>query len=327
MVQISNAYIASKADNKNVRENLMDAVFNADSEMTPALSAIGTKKIDSRTPTWTNDDFGTISNTPVEFAEDTAAGAVEKASQVKNHTQIFRKAGSVDDAMEVSDVAGNVGKVNYEIAKAAKIVKLQMEKSILGTQGSKVGSGSTAPQSAGLGAIIKTNALHGTGGATGGYNAGSGVYADQTLANAGNRRVLTEALLEESLTKLFDSAGASKDLVLFANGTNMNKIAGFSGRSNTRTELKDAEVSKYVEVYRSATGQMVKMYPSQYTPLENVYAIDASEAYFGMFRPMASKTNDSSIADGQDYVVRAEGCLILGIRKISRLKLLTLSKS
>ena len=291
-------YEATKTNNKNIREGLMDAVFNSDSELTPALSAIGTKKIDSRTPTWTNDDFGTISNTPVEFAENTVAGATEKATQVKNHTQIFRKAGSIDDAMEVSDVAGNVGKLNYEIAKAAKIVKLQMEKSILGMQGSKVGSGSNGSQSAGLGAIIKTNALHGTGGSTTAYDSGTGLYADQTLANSGNRRVLTEALLEEGLTKLFDSAGASKNLVLFANGSNMNKIAGFSGRSNTRTELKDAEVSKYVEVYRSATGQMVKMYPSQYTPLENVYAIDASEAYFGMFRPMSSKTNNSSISDG-----------------------------
>jgi len=231
-------------DSNNKREDLANVIYNISPTETPFMSSIGTGSASGTKHEWQTDSLAAAAGNLVIEGDDSPNRALTATTRLLNHTQISTKPVVVTGTQEVVNKAGVSSEMAYQIAKAGKELKRDMELDMTGKQAAAAGSSGTGRASRAFESWITTNELHGSGGST----SGAGAVTD------GTQRVLTESLLKSDLKKCYDEGG-NPDLLLVGS-FNKQKVSGFTGNSTRMDMAEDRSLVATIDVYVSDFGEV-----------------------------------------------------------------------
>ena len=243
MAIYTNTYETFSSNDK--REDLANVIYNISPTETPFMSSIGTVTATATKHEWQTDSLATAATNVVIEGDDSPNRALTATSRLLNYTQISTKPVVVSGTQEVVNKAGVTSEMAYQIAKAGKELKRDMEFDLTGVNVATVGSSGTGRRLRGYEAWCNTNEAHGSGGSTHGT---TGAVTD------GTQRVLTEALLKANLKLCYDQGG-NPDLLLVGS-FNKQKVSGFTGNSTRMDMAEDRSLVATIDVYVSDFGEV-----------------------------------------------------------------------
>jgi hypothetical protein len=243
MAQLTNTFETYDATGN--REDLANVIYNISPTDTPFMSSVGTGTASFTKHEWQTDSLAAAATNAQIEGDDSPNAALSATSRVLNYTQISYNPVMVSGTQEAVIHAGVNSELAYQIAKAGKELKRDMELDMTGKNNATAGSGNggAARKARGFESWTTTNNGYGSGGSN-----SSGSVTD------GTQRVLTEAILKTEIKSCFDEGG-NPDLLLVGS-FNKTKVSGFTG-NNTRMDMaEDRSLVATIDVYVSDFGEV-----------------------------------------------------------------------
>jgi len=215
-----------------IREDLSDVIYDISPTDTPFMSTIcGKGSVANTYFEWQTDSLASAAGDNVHV-EGVAAGTASTSATTRlgNYTQISKKVVEVSGTQESVNNAGKKSELAYQLAKASKEIKRDMETMLLADNAAVAGNGtSTARETRGASNFISTNVETGAG-------------------------ALTETMLVSNAEDVWTAGGEPSTILCGAN--NKKVITGFAGRADNTRSIVDDNLSVYnsVDVYVSDFG-------------------------------------------------------------------------
>ena len=233
-------------DTTGIREDLSDIIYNISPTDTPFMSGIGKTKATNTHYQWQTDTLGAVAANAKAEGASISYPTLSSSTKKGNYTQISSKAVQVSGTDDAVNLAGRNTELAYQVAKAAKELKRDMENALLSNVAAAAGtSGSPTRTLGGVQTWISTNVDAGTGGS------GAGGGAART---DGTQRAFTETLLRSTLKTTWDSGGNPN--VIMLNGFNKQKLSFFTGGATRFDKAEDKRLMTSIDVYESDFGSM-----------------------------------------------------------------------
>lgn len=237
-----------------IKEDVSDAITMTDPEEVPFYSGIakGTRK--SRTPEWMIDtlDAPNPNNKTIE-GDDVSNDTGSQPVYHKNVVQLFDKVIGVSSTAQAVDAHGRKDELAFQVMKAGKAMKRDIEARITGNFGSILGNASTPGECAGAASLLTSNVDRGATGVNGGFNTGTGLIG---VATDGTLRTATEALFKTMIAKAAVRGGKPDTVIV--NAQMKQKISSsFVGISTQFNQLNQSGKNVIVgsaDVYKSDFG-------------------------------------------------------------------------
>ena len=279
MAQPSETFDSYDGVNSN-REDLTDIIYNISPTDTPFMSSIGRVKVTGTTHEWQTDSLATHTpNNKVIDGDEATNDAITATTRVTNLTQISDKVVVVSGTQEVVNKAGKKSEVAYQVAKAGKELKRDMEARLTSPQYAEAGSSSGARECSGAEAVIATNTSHGVSGST----SGSADCVDGTL------RDLTEALLKPRIKECYTEGGMPG--MIMVGPHNKTVISSFDGIATIYRDQKNVGQGVIIgaaDIYVSDFGTF-KIIPNRIQRDRTALIIDTDYWAVGYLRPFQVK--------------------------------------
>lgn len=280
----------------NIRENLINAVYNVSPFKTPFFSM--SKKTDAEQPyhEWTVDDLADqdTNNAAIE-GDDATADAVAEPDRHGNYAQISRKTVSLSGTSQVVKASGGTNKMGYQLMKRSKELKRDMEGILLKNQAKAAGAAGTARKLAGLPSWLGTNVVFKTGGTPSGANPAT---LDGNAARVYNSvtATVTEADFKNMFQLQYKNSGDVSEYCLMS-AKNKQNASAFTGNGTRQNQVKDKRLATAVDVYESDFGD-VKFIPDIFIPHSgDIFGIQPDYSKVAYLRPFQTinlaKTGDS----------------------------------
>jgi hypothetical protein len=257
----ANVVVASSRANK--AEQVSKTIANIAPFETPAVSMAKMVNATARTYEFLIDTLVAASdNKHLDGDVDTidASPSVTRQSQ---RMQILKKSAGISGSTSAIETYGVANELAYNMAKKSKELKTDLEKAVVGSQVSTIGSTTAASAMGGLETYIKTNIKYsGTKGSatTPGWASGdTGTVVDVA---AGNLNAFTEPMLKDAIQTSWQN-GATPT-VLLASGANRARVSAFTGVAdlyrdtngkNTASILASASV--YISDFSGVEGMRI----------------------------------------------------------------------
>lgn len=298
MAQPSNLF--DSYDNANsIREDLSNIIYNISPEDTPFMSAVGRGSVSNTYYEWQTDALAAASTTNAVIEGDEATLQAQTATnRVGNYTQISRKVVGVSGTDEAVDKAGKKSELAYLLAKASAELKRDMETAALYNKAAVVGDGSTARETAGLPAWIKTNVDKAAGGSNPTLSSTNNGYPNAARGD-GTQRTFTETILQSVIQQVWAQGGDPK--ICMMGPVNKKRASTFTGIAANRMNHPGGKASTFavvasVDVYLSDFGQ-VSFIANRFQRDREAFILDPEYAqvdYLRNFQTMnLAKTGDS----------------------------------
>lgn len=266
------------------REDLTDAIYNIAPTDTPFFNMCAKTKATATLHEWQTQDLATAANNEQAEGDDATATASTPTVRLGNRTQISAKTASVSGTQENVDKAGRTSEMAYQMALRSKELKRDIETGL--TQNNVT---ATAPRrSRGLvGWAVGAN-----------VSSGSGYVAPNFVTNVaqtdGTQRAFTEALLKDTLQKVF-TAGGNPDTIMMGPLAKQT-FSTFTGNATRFDKAEDREVTAAVDVYISDFGQL-RAVPNRFQRARDVWVLESEKWAVAWLRPITqyelAKTGDS----------------------------------
>jgi len=269
------------------REDLTDVIYDISPTDTPFMSSVAKTSATNVYHEWQTDSLAAAaSNAAVEGA-DASDATLSATTRVGNYTQISQKTIKVSGTLESVDKAGRKSEKAYQLAKASKEIKRDMELALLNNTVQSAGNASTARVLGGIQTWINSNYDGGTSGTAG--SLGTTAKVD------GTDRTFTEAILKTVVKEVFNSGGEPK--VLMTTPTQKQVVSGFAGIAAQRYMAPADQPTTIIgaaDVYMSDFGQM-SVVPNRFMTAEAdsgevALVLDPEMASVAYLRPF--QTND-----------------------------------
>ena len=268
MAQPTNTY--DTYDSIGEREDLSDVIYNISPTDTPFLSSASKSKSTAVLHEWQTDSLAAaVSTNAVIEGDEATHDAMTATTRLSNSCQIMDKVVVITGTQEAVDKAGRASEIAYQIAKAAKELKRDMEKNLCDNVVEVTGSATAARKFGTLRTWVATNDVMGTSGTSGGLG--------NTAATDGTQRAFTETLLK-SVIKSVWNAGGNPQLVMVG-PFNKQKLSGFTGNSTRFDAGADATLYTSVDVYASDFGQL-QVVPNRFSRDRDAWVLDMD--YWGI---------------------------------------------
>ena len=273
----------------NIREDLINAIYNVDPIKTPLLTMAKKAKATQTLHEWNTDSLAAQDLTNAAVDGDAAtAGSLSVTTRLGNYTQISTKVVSISGTSQAVVAAGGSNKMGYQLLKKSKELKRDMEGILTNNQVKSVGTASVARKLAGLPAWLGTNTVFQTTGTTSGADPTTldGTATRTYNANGGTAvtSALTETMVKSMLQQVFSSSGESPEYMLVS-PTNKQTISAFTGPGTRFTEVQDKVLKTAVDIYQSDFGD-VKIIPDIFLANSgDVYAINPNYIRVAYLRP------------------------------------------
>jgi len=262
---------------KGNRESLSDII----KDISPEDTNFGKSKANATREDWQTDALGAANkDNAVLEGTDSTLPAINPTTLLSNHVQDFEISFAISNVQEKVKKAGRKSEVSYQIEKAFRQLKTDVEASI--TQNNVAVArvaGTTAGKSAGLEAfaweinnVASATGAHGTGGATTVVTTG----APTTAITDGTLRAYTEAQLKASIAAGFAKGARYKmALMPFAQ---KQAMAAFTGVAATRVNMNVGKkemggIIGAVDVYVSDAGAIM-LTPDAHMRTRTVLLVD-----------------------------------------------------
>jgi len=223
-----------------IREDLEDVIWDLFPSDTWALTNLDKVDAESTKHEWQADSLDTPTvNAQVEGDDITTFGTLAAATRYNNYLQISRKVFLVTDTNEAVVQAGMKSVKARNAMKKMRELKRDIEKAILGNQGSCVGSQTVARQSAGMESWIASTDHSGNGiratttgaGCAVGFTSGA-VTAPTDGSTFGG---LTQTALNGTLEAAWTDGG--NPTVILVNSTHKQTLDGFTSRATNFVDV------------------------------------------------------------------------------------------
>ena len=291
MAQVTGTY--SVYDAKGLREDLSDIIYSISPTDTPFMSGIGKEKATAVLHEWQTDSLANaVANNAQIEGDEIGFSAPSATSRVSNRTQISRKSVIVSGTLDSVSKAGRNNELAYQISKASKELKRDMESSLCANNSPVVGDDSTARELAGLAGWIQQNNDAGAGGANGQV---SGADVPGTARTDGTQRAFTESQLKSVIKKCWDEGGDPSMIML--GSFNKQVLSGFTGGSTRFDPAENKRLVAAVDVYESDFGAMTVV-PNRFQRARDVFVLQPdmfATAFLRDFQLMdLAKTGDAT---------------------------------
>lgn len=293
-------------ESKGLREDLANVIYNISPDETPLFSGAGRTKASAVVHEWQTDTLRSAISTNAQLEGDEIASFDSRAASVRvgNYCQISRVLISVSGTIEAVDKAGRNSEMAYQVAKAGRELKTDLEKNAFENIAGDAGGATTARKTASLGAWLKSNTSKGASGVDPTYT--SGVPA--ATRTDGTTRAFTEGLLKTVISAVFTSGG--KMDTLYVHPTNKPVVSAFTGiatRNYDITQPKPTAIIASASVYVGEFGTL-KIVPNRFMRLRDAYLIDHDYLAFSFLRPMFVK-DLAATADADKKALMCEWAL------------------
>ena len=228
MTIVTNTF--TRYDAKGIREDLANVIYNISPEETPFQSNTARVNVKNTFFEWQTDSLAAASTTNAALEGDDISSfdAVTPTTRLGNYTQISRKTVVISGTLESVDKAGRRSELAYQMAKNGAELKRDMEATLLASKAANAGNNTTARQTAGLPAFLRTNTNYGSGG------------SDPTVSNGvvnatrvdGTQRTFTETILKDVIAQVWTQGGTPK--ILMVGPFNKQTVSGFAGIAEIR---------------------------------------------------------------------------------------------
>ena len=304
MAQIANTF--ETYDAVGNREELADRIYNITPDETPFVSLIGHAPVSSVHPEWQTDTLRSIDLTNnQQEGNDWTYDAITPTTRVGNYCQISEIPLIVSRTQDKTDKAGRASELRYNVGKAGRELRNDMEAILLSNQASSAGSGNGATNrtSGGMRAWLASNDDLGATGASGGFNTSTSVV---DAATNGTQRAFTKAILDSVILNTYNAGGNPtvgmvSPYVKTVFSTFLDDANIVPQRVNITGTGKNTLVGS-AEVYVSDFGS-ISMVPNRQMAragaavARNAFLIDPSMVVMGVFDDIkvhkAAKTGDA----------------------------------
>jgi hypothetical protein len=262
MSQVSGTY--SKYDAVGLREDLTDIIYNISPTDTPFMSSIAKTKATAVNHEWQLDSLAAAAadNAKIE-GDEVSFSAPSSTTRKGNVTQISTKSVIISGTLEAVNKAGRNSELAYQISKASKELKRDMESSLCDNNAQVAGDDSTARELSGLGSWLKTNQ---SAGATGSAPGTSGTNA----RTDGTQRAFTEDQLKTVIKSVWDNGGDPS--MVMVGSFNKQKLSGFTGGSTRFDPAENKRLVAAVDVYESDFGAL-QVTPNRFQRARDAFVI------------------------------------------------------
>lgn len=277
MAQPTNTY--DSYDMNGIREDLANIIYMITPEETPFFSKCKKDKATNTLHEWQTDTLrSSAANAHIE-GNATTATARTATTRLGNYTQILKDAATISGTDEGLNKAGRGREMAREVLKIGKEIRLDLEKAMFDNNARVAGSSTVAREMAGVPTWLTTNTQAGSG--------GSDATGDGTDARTdGTPAALTQAMVNTALQSTWTSGG--KPDCLYADATNVDAIAGFTGSNNQRNTVDKRELSYAVDVYMTSFGT-VEIVPSREMRSRDMLALQSDMWSVSVLRPFKTK--------------------------------------
>ena len=288
MAQVTNTY--STYDAAGEREDLSDIIYSISPTDTPFMSGIGKSKGTAVLHEWQTDALAAAASDNYQIEGDEISFAAPTATtRLGNRMQISRKSVIVSSTLDSVSKAGRNNELAYQISKASKELKRDMETSLTANQAPAAGDDSNARKLAGLESWIKTNSDKGGGSGADPGTSGTNARTD------GTQRAFTESQLKSVIKKCWDQGGDPSMIML--GSFNKQVLSGFTGGSTRFDPAENKRLVAAVDVYESDFGALTVV-PNRFSRARDVFVLQPdmfATAFLRDFQLMdLAKTGDAT---------------------------------
>ena len=228
-----------------IREDLADIIYNISPTETPFMSGVAKNKATNTTHQWQTDALADVAANAAVEGDAISYATLAASAKEENYTQISTKGIQVSGTNDAVTSAGRNNELAYQVAKAAKELKRDMETALLSNVAKDAGDASTARTLGGCQTWIETNVDAGAGGS----GAGNGAARVD-----GTQRAFTEDQLKGVLRSCYNEGGNPNMIMVGA--FNKQKLSGFTGGSTRFDAAEDRRLITSIDVYESDFGTM-----------------------------------------------------------------------
>ena len=279
-----------------IKEDLADVIFNIAPTETPFISNAATGSAAQTLHEWQTDGLSAVAANAQKEGDDHALESRAATVRLGNYTQISTKVVGVSGTDQVVKNAGRGDELAYQLAKAGKEIKRDIEHANIGVENAKAaGSSGTARESASVGTWYGGN-IAGTSSAasnfsTNGSPSASPAGTGATAIAGGTNRTYTEALLKAGLKKCYE-LGGNPDVVLMT-ASHKQTASGFNGVATLYKNVDDKTVIGAVDVYVSDFGE-VNFVPDRFQQANRVDILEMDKWEVSYLRPFSTRELASS---------------------------------
>lgn len=262
MAQVSGTF--SKYDAVGLREDLSDIIYNISPTDTPFMSSIAKTKATAVNHEWQLDSLAAASATNAQIEGDEVSFTAPSSTTRKgNVTQIATKSVIISGTLEAVNKAGRNSELAYQISKASKELKRDMETSLCDNNAQVAGDDSTPREFSGLGSWLKSNQSAGAGGSAPGTS-GTNARTD------GTQRAFTEDQLKTVIKSVWDNGG--DPTLVMVGSFNKQKLSGFTGGSTRFDPAENKRLVAAVDVYESDFGAL-QVTPNRFQRARDAFVV------------------------------------------------------
>ena len=259
-------------DQVGIREDLVNAIYNVDPVETPFLTMAPKAKAKGTLHEWQTDTYDAATDNKAIEGADATFAAANPTVRLTNITQIATKTAQISGTLEATDLAGRGREMNYQMLKQGKVIKTDMETTLVGTNKAKVvGNSTTARETASILAWIATNTSVGATGTDPSPIDGT------DPRNDGTQRAFTEGLLETVIDSIWNSGG-NPDTILLGS-FNKRAMNAFVGRAASVASVDTPAAAKTiissVDIYESDYNKL-KIVPDRFSRARDVIVYQKS---------------------------------------------------
>lgn len=226
-----------------VREDLEDVIWDLFPADTWALTNLDKVDATSTKHEWQFDNLDAASSNAVVEGDDASYGTITAPTRPNNYLQISRKTFLISGTLEAVKLAGNKSEIARQGTKKMRELKRDIEKAILGNQGSCVGAQTAARLSAGMESWIAStdnggNGIRGTStnaGSTLGFSSG----AVTAPTDGGSFGGLSQTALNSALEAAWTDGGDAR--IIIVNSTHKQTLDGFTSQATRFVDVDKAD--------------------------------------------------------------------------------------
>lgn len=293
---------------RGIAESFEDVIFDISPEDTPLLSMCKRMSAGQTYHQWQTDALAAAATNRAIEGDDSSFATLAATTVLGNYTQISSKTVQISNTYDVVRKYGRKSEVAYQLMKAGKEMKRDMEFALVRNQASSAGGAATARSSAGLESWISGNRVLATGstsGTTPGFS--GGLVAAPT---DGTSVTFIEADLKTALQNAWlDGGDPSVILMSATNKARFSTFAGIATKFNNIAGTNQGIITGAADVYVSDFGNhTVKL--DRFMRDQAVLCIDPAYVGLASLRPM-EKVELAKVGDSTRWLLTAEYALVV----------------
>lgn len=291
-------------------EDFQDTIFNISPEDTPLMSMAKKFKAQATLHQWQTDTLEAQGSNRQLEGLDATFGTLAATTTINNYCQISSKFVKVSGTYDAVKKYGRKSQLAYELTKAGKALRLDMEYAAVRNQASSAGAIGSARSSAGLESFLGGNrVLAKLGGATN-TTGTTPAFAAGVQPTDGTQATFVESDLQDALELAWTDGGDPR--VILMSSANKQRFSAFAGIATKYNEVKgknQATVTGAADMYVSDYGNhMIKL--SRQVRDQAVLCIDPDYVGIATLRPM-NKEKLAKVGDSENYQIVCEWTLVV----------------